>query len=114
MEPFDWSPGPGQKKELTNITVKGNFGSVRTPFKVLLDRLAQATLPRGKKAALARFLKVPASRVSEWIHAAREPGGEITLRLLEWVTAEEAQRQKSPGAVTSDAKGKDPVNSKHK
>jgi transcriptional regulator with XRE-family HTH domain len=75
-------------------------------MKDLLARLAQATKARGKKAALAKFLKIPASRISEWLHGSYEPSGEITLRLLEWVQAGEAAQQKSPGDVTSAAKGK--------
>jgi hypothetical protein len=75
-------------------------------FDALIVRLIRATSNRGKKADLARFLGVPISRVSEWLNRTFAPGGEITLRLLEWVQAEEAQQQKTLGDVTSATKGK--------
>jgi len=92
-------------KILTESYTSRNVSGVKSPMKILLGRVSLATKARGKKAALAKFLKLPPPRVSEWLHGAGEPSGEIALRLLEWVTAEEAQ-QKSPGDVTSATKGK--------
>jgi transcriptional regulator with XRE-family HTH domain len=94
------------KKGLTEHSEVRKVVGMESPMKDLLARLAQATKARGKKAALAKFLKIPASRISEWLHGSYEPSGEITLRLLEWVQAGEAAQQKSPGDVTSAAKGK--------
>jgi transcriptional regulator with XRE-family HTH domain len=94
-----------KKKGLTDVPLSGNVSSMKSPLEDLLCRLARATEARGKKAALAIFLKVTPPRISEWIHGAKEPSGETTLRLLKWVTAEEAQL-KSPGDVTSATKGK--------
>ena len=93
------------KKKLTDIPLKGKVGSVKSPLTILWGHLARVTLDRGKKAALAKFLNVTPSRVSEWIHGVKEPSGEVTLRLLEWVEAEEAQ-QKTPGGGENAAKGK--------
>jgi len=78
---------------------------VPSKYPPLLARLKAATRPLRKKSELATFLGVPQSRVSEWLNGKYEPGGEITLQLLQWVEDEEA-KQKSPGAVTSGAEGK--------
>jgi transcriptional regulator with XRE-family HTH domain len=85
---------------------------VKSPLQVLLARVAQATDERGKQASLASFLKVSPARVSEWVRGVKEPGGEYTLRLLEWVTAEEAQ-QKSLGGAENAAKGKTRLSKEH-
>jgi hypothetical protein len=68
-------------------------------LKKLLLRLSYVLSERGKKAALASFLKVPRPRVSEWLSGGKEPGGETTLRMLAWVQAEEAKQPKSSGRV---------------
>lgn len=71
----------------------------RPPQKLaeLIKRVKQAALPHGKHAALARYLGEPPQRVNDWLSGGRNPGGEVTLLMLEWVTAEEAKQQKSPG-----------------
>ena len=94
-----------EKKELTDAYVARKSYGMKSPLDVLVARIAKATRPHGKKAALAQFLKIPQSRVSEWLHGKGQPGGEVTLRLLEWVEAEEAQ-QKTPGGAETAAKGK--------
>jgi transcriptional regulator with XRE-family HTH domain len=99
-------PSLPKKKELTTVPLKGNVRGMKSSLKVLLDRVERASAPRGKKAMLARFLKVTPPRISEWIHGVKKPGGEVTLRLAEWVTAEEAKQKESPGDATSGAKGK--------
>ena len=60
--------------------------------------LKSVTAGYGGKAKLARFLGVPGSSVSAWIAGTKEPGGETTLKLLNWVEQQKAQ-QKSPGSV---------------
>lgn len=95
-----------ENNSLTYILPKGNVASVKSPLKDLLRRLALATVERGKKATLARFLDVAPARISEWIHGAKEPSGEVTLRLLEWVAAEEAQQKNTPAGATNVVKGK--------
>jgi DNA-binding transcriptional regulator YiaG len=93
------------KKMLTEHSHYENIGGVKSPLKILLGRVALATKARGKKAALAKFLKVDPPRVSDWLRGRYKPTGEVTLRLLEWVAAEEAQ-QKTPGGAENAAKGK--------
>lgn len=58
----------------------------------LRDRLNQATKESGKMSALADYLKVPLASVSRWLSGKREPGGEITLKLLHWVEQQERQK----------------------
>ncbi len=101
------------KKELTDSSRKGIVPGVKSPLKVLLARVAQATAAqRGNQAALAAFLKVSPARVSEWVRGVKEPGGDYALRLLEWVAAEEAQ-QNTPGGAASIAKGKTRLPKEH-
>jgi transcriptional regulator with XRE-family HTH domain len=80
-----------KRKLLTYITVTGNFVPVKSTMASLLDRLNKATSQRGMKSKLAKVMGVPLANVSQWLSGAREPGGETTLRLLEWVQAEEAK-----------------------
>jgi transcriptional regulator with XRE-family HTH domain len=68
---------------------------------MLIERLKNVTRVRGKKAELAEFLGVPSVSVSRWLSGDVEPGGEFTLRLLEWVQAAEATNKSGPGGVTS-------------
>jgi transcriptional regulator with XRE-family HTH domain len=73
---------------------------VTRPLRILASLLARANRiasARGKKSELARFLRVPRQRINDWLSGARAPGGEVTLQLLEWVQAEEAEQTKSPG-----------------
>jgi transcriptional regulator with XRE-family HTH domain len=77
---------------------------VTSKLTALVRRVQGATTAPGKRSELARFLKVPLSRVSEWLSGVRNPSGETTLQLLEWVTAEEAQKHKSPGSATNTAR----------
>jgi hypothetical protein len=55
----------------------------------LIERLKRATKQRGKKAELAQFLAVHQARISEWLSCKKEPGGETTLKLLNWVEKKE-------------------------
>lgn len=95
---------------LDSVTVFCNTPFVtleNTPkLDALLRRLKKATASFGKKASLARFLHVPKPRISEWINGVYAPSAEVTLRLLEWVQAEEASQQKTPGSVNATTEGK--------
>jgi transcriptional regulator with XRE-family HTH domain len=82
---------------LTNVTQVGNTPPVR--YGDLLRKLCKLTESHGKKAELAAFMQVPMPRISEWLAGKREPRAESTLRLLEWVRAEEAKQTKSPGSA---------------
>jgi transcriptional regulator with XRE-family HTH domain len=64
----------------------------------LRSRLNAATKSPGAKAALAHHFNVSAAAVSQWLSGASAPTADTTLRLLEWVTAEEEQtKQKKRG-----------------
>lgn len=94
------APGP-----LTKYSTKRNMSRVKPKMRDLLSRVRALTAGRGRKTLLARDLKVPLPRISEWLSGKNEPGGEITLRLLQWVLAEEA-KQKSPGSATTPPRAK--------
>jgi transcriptional regulator with XRE-family HTH domain len=96
-----------QKKTLlTHVSVFGNKSSVKSQMPSLLRRLNAATSDRGAKSQLAIAMGVPLANVSQWLSGEREPGGENTLRLLNWVQAAEATQQKRPGAVISSTRPK--------
>ncbi|MBI2928048.1 MAG: helix-turn-helix transcriptional regulator [Verrucomicrobia bacterium] len=78
-----------EEKSLTNVSGLADSAPVQSTMRKLLERLNRATEPRGKKAQLARKLGVPRQCVSDWLSGKREPGGETTLRLLNWVEQEE-------------------------
>lgn len=82
------------------------------PLRILASLLARANRiasARGKKSELARFLRVPRQRINDWLSGARAPGGEVTLQLLEWVQAEEANQTKSPGGAITPPEPKTQV-----
>jgi transcriptional regulator with XRE-family HTH domain len=58
----------------------------------LIERLRRATKHHGSKAALAKWLGVHRQMVTDWLSGKQEPGGEITLRLLQWVEQQERQK----------------------
>jgi transcriptional regulator with XRE-family HTH domain len=102
-----------EKKLLTDVTVSDNVSPVKSTMANLLDRLNKATNQRGMKSKLAKVMEVPLSNVSQWLSGEREPGGETTLRLLNWVIATEA-KQESPGGVEAPPEPKtQPRKSKH-
>ena len=67
----------------------------------LIARLLKATEARGKRTELARDLKVPLPRLSEWLNKASAPGGETTLRLLAWVQKQEKKNTKAADDATN-------------
>jgi hypothetical protein len=95
---FGSSPDDEENNLLTDVTVTDNVSPVKSTMANLLDRLNKATSQRGMKSKLAKVMGVPLSNVSQWLSGEREPGGETTLRLLNWVIATEA-KPKSPGGV---------------
>ncbi len=78
-----------EKKALTELTEHRNTADMKLTLLSLLDRVRSATQGHGKKAELAAHLGVPQTRVSEWLHGKNQPGGEITLKLLQWVESQE-------------------------
>ncbi len=61
-------------------------------MKQLLAKLNAATEAPGKKTELARFLKVPKQRVTEWLAGKPQPNGETTLQLLQWVEQQDRKK----------------------
>ncbi|MDB6110907.1 MAG: hypothetical protein JWR69_2657 [Pedosphaera sp.] len=93
----------------------------RQPVKLLrfLERVNRAAKARGKKTELAGFLDASRQQVNAWLSGAKMPGGEITLLMLEWVQAEEAKQQETPGGASNTTKGRktrspNPVHEKSK
>lgn len=66
----------------------------------LRARVLVSTADRGKRAALARELGVARQTVSGWLLGLVAPNAEMTLRLLEWVTAAEAKQEKNAENVS--------------
>lgn len=66
----------------------------------LMERVLNATRQYGDKAKLAEFLGVSSQQLNNWLTRICSPGGEITLRLQKWVSAEEA-KQKSPDRAST-------------
>ncbi|MEI9863029.1 MAG: hypothetical protein WDN00_00415 [Limisphaerales bacterium] len=75
-------------KEVTSLT----SNSVTPVLPKLIKRLNDATKNRGSKSALAEWLGVHRQSVTDWLSGKQEPGGEITLRLLQWVEQQERKK----------------------
>ncbi len=98
---FLWMLGPDGEKMLldeeltksglTERTESGNTQAVNA-LKSLLNRLNRVTSRRGMKAQLAKDLNIPPASLSMWLSGSREPGGDVTLRLLHWVEQHEANK----------------------
>lgn len=76
----------------------------RSFWNELRTRLAAATEQYGARAALAREFGVTPQAVAEWLSGASSPTAETTLRLLEWVTAEEAKSNQKKRAGSADTR----------
>lgn len=83
------STGKKSEMDLTYVSETVNNVDVKPKLPKLLERLKVATIQRGKKSELAKFLGVSLVQVSQWLTGDREPGGETTLRLLHWVEQQE-------------------------
>lgn len=88
-----------EKDRLTVTHLRNRLPCVSSKLMALIERVALVARQPGKKTELAQFLKVPLSRVSEWLSGVRNPSGETTLQLLEWVAGEEAQQNKMPAQM---------------
>jgi len=77
------------QNNLTKAESVGINSEVKSQLPVLLERVRKVSSASGKKTELANFLSVPLASVSRWLSGEREPGGEITLRLLKWVEQQE-------------------------
>ncbi len=81
-------------------------GGVKSELPKLIARLRAATSERGRKSLLAAALGVHRQCVTDWLSGKQMPNGETTLRLLAWVTAEEAKQQQSPASGDTPAEPK--------
>ena len=70
----------------------------------LMSLVAKLTNERGQRTSLAKHLGVRPQQLNEWLVGRKEPNGQTTLQLLNWVQAEE-EKQKTLGSVTSTTKG---------
>lgn len=85
---IDQLEASGQEKRtslLTEAETRSNVAGVKSPLKSLVADVNRLASKPGKKSELAKFLKAPPASVSRWLSGEREPGGETTLKLLEWV-----------------------------
>ena len=67
-------------------------GADRPNLEILLSRAKKAVQQRGKKKELSVFMNVAPPRISEWLSGQKEPRGEHTLQLLQWVENQERQQ----------------------
>jgi transcriptional regulator with XRE-family HTH domain len=86
-----------ENKVLTDNAIIPTLAPVKSSLETLRSRLKRATQARGKKTELARFLRMSPESVSRYLGSV-EPGGETTLRILQWVEEQERQT-KSPGSA---------------
>ena len=73
------------KTFLTSNSLKSNNADVKTEIQKLIERVKRKASKPGAKADLARTLHVAPARISEWLNGDKEPGGDYTLKLLNWV-----------------------------
>jgi transcriptional regulator with XRE-family HTH domain len=69
---------------VNSLKSKSDAG-MKTEIPKLIERVKRKASKPGSKAALAKELRVAPARISEWLSGEKEPGGEYTLRLLNWV-----------------------------
>lgn len=87
-----------ENSSLTEAESIAKLSEVKPPFQKMLAEIRLATNAPGQMSALADYLgrktgkNVPLASVSRWLSGKREPGGEITLWMREWVT--DPKRQK--------------------
>jgi transcriptional regulator with XRE-family HTH domain len=80
------------KNDLTEAESVVINSDVKSPLPAFLERMNKASSATGKKSELAKFLGAPLASVSRWLSGEREPGGEITLKMLHWVEQQERQK----------------------
>lgn len=94
------------KSSFDNVSLFDNNSAVPLTLKQILNRATVATRERGMKRKLADFLRVAPPRLSLWLHGKQEPGAESALRLLAWVTAEEAKQKQNAADVSPSTASK--------
>lgn len=97
----------GCKKVLTQASGSVTNSAMQPIMGKLIKRLRRLTDERGRKTELASWLGVPRQSVHDWLSERVSPSGETTLRLLEWVAAEEAKFQtEAPASAAAPAGAK--------
>ena len=90
-----------EKQVLTEASNRAILPPVKLQLENLLARAEALTQEAGSKSALADLLGAPLASVSRWLSGDREPGGETTLRLLQWVEQTEADQKRNAGSVSA-------------
>jgi len=90
---------------LTDTASSAKVEPVKSQLDNLLGGLDRLIKEPGKKTDLAGFLGAPLASVSRWLSGKREPGREITLKMLRWVEQQERQ-QNTLGSAINTTKGK--------
>jgi hypothetical protein len=80
---------------LTPFTVFRKTFLVSSKFQALLAEVRALASERGTKQTLAKRLRVPQSRLSEWLKRKHEPGAETTLEMLAWVDEQKNPEKRS-------------------
>jgi len=83
------SAGKTGKNMSVGASLKRKGQGSQSEVEILVKRLKRVLDEPGKKASLALQLGVAQARISEWLSGKKEPGGEVTLRLLHWVEDQE-------------------------
>jgi DNA-binding XRE family transcriptional regulator len=84
-----WGAEADQKNDLTRSSLKRKNKGVKSEIQKLIEQVKRKTSKPGAKSNLARELHVAPARISEWLSGEKEPGGDYTLRLRNWVTPPE-------------------------
>jgi transcriptional regulator with XRE-family HTH domain len=74
-------------------------------LQALIHRVKDATSKRGERVNLAGHLGVSKQHLNDWLSGRMAPRAEITLRLLEWVTAAKSNKQNARRGGRSIAPG---------
>jgi transcriptional regulator with XRE-family HTH domain len=81
--------GKAPKRMLTDMATSEKLPAVKSQLDSLLADLNRLTQERGMRTKLAKHLGAPLASVSRWLSGEIEPGGETTLRMLQWVRQQE-------------------------
>jgi transcriptional regulator with XRE-family HTH domain len=86
---------------LTETETCAKLSPVKSQLDKLLAGFDRLVKEPGKKTELARFLGAPLASVSRWLSGKREPGRNVTLKMLRWVEHQQRQQNKGPGNATT-------------
>ena len=91
--PIERPAPPVQKTDVDTFHESVKSEGVKIDLPGLMKRIKALTTKPGSKGKLATRCGVPLGSLSQWLSGKREPGGAITLKLLNWVEAEEAKQK---------------------